>query len=121
ALRALVDLHPDVREAALEALKDRPRVDYEAVLLAGFQYPWAAVADHAAEALIALEMRDCTSKLIPLLDGKDVSRPFTIEVNRQPITVVQELVRINHLGNCLMCHAPSQQRTDLVRGRVPIP
>ena len=121
AQRALFDLDPDVREAAVGALQERPRHEYEAVLLAGFQYPWAAVADHAAEAVVALEMRDCAPKLVPLLDGKDVSRPFTVEVNKQRVTVVQELVRVNHLGNCLMCHAPSQQRTDLVRGRVPIP
>jgi hypothetical protein len=31
------------------------------------------------------------------------------------------VVRINHLGNCLMCHAPSLDRTDLVRGAVPTP
>jgi hypothetical protein len=30
-------------------------------------------------------------------------------------------VRINHLGNCLLCHSPSTSRADLVRGAVPTP
>jgi hypothetical protein len=28
---------------------------------------------------------------------------------------------VNHLKNCLLCHAPSQATTDLVRGAVPDP
>jgi hypothetical protein len=32
-----------------------------------------------------------------------------------------ELVRINHLSNCVLCHAPSQAKEDLIRGRIPIP
>src|SRR5262249_49233489 len=35
--------------------------------------------------------------------------------------VVRELVKVNHLANCLMCHGPSVSTNDLVRGRVPIP
>jgi hypothetical protein len=37
AQRALFDLSPEVREAAIEALKDRPAEDYRAQLLAGFR------------------------------------------------------------------------------------
>ncbi len=120
ARRALFDLDAGNRKAALTALADRPRADYEPVLLGGFQYPWPAVADHAAEAVVALQLRDLTPKLVTLLDGKDVSRPFTLDVGGKRLTVVQEVVRINHLGNCLLCHAPSLDRGDLVRGRVPL-
>ena len=40
---------------------------------------------------------------------------------RGQLSFVQELVRVNHLANCLLCHAPSFQRGDLVRGAVPTP
>jgi hypothetical protein len=33
--------------------------------------------------------------------------------------VAPELVRVNHLGNCLLCHAPSTNKDDPVRGVVP--
>jgi HEAT repeat protein len=121
AARALFDLHAQVREAAVAALKDRPAREYEPALLRGFQYPWNPVADHAAEALVMLGDKGAVPNLVMLLETKDVSRPFTMPVNNRRVTVVQELVRVNHLGNCLLCHAPSFSRTDLVRGRVPIP
>jgi hypothetical protein len=35
AVRAVVDLSPEVREAALRALQDRPAEDYRDLLLAG--------------------------------------------------------------------------------------
>lgn len=34
---------------------------------------------------------------------------------------VRELVRVNHLSNCLLCHAPSFKKDDRVRGVVPVP
>jgi HEAT repeat protein len=120
AARALFDLHPQVREAAVTALKDRPAKEYEPALLRGFQYPWAPVADHAAEALVLLGDHGAVPGLVALLEDKDVSRPYSVPVGKGKVTLVQELVRINHLGNCLLCHAPSFNRNDLVRGRVPI-
>lgn len=35
--------------------------------------------------------------------------------------MVREMVKINHMSNCVLCHAPSHSAEDLVRGRVPIP
>jgi hypothetical protein len=35
--------------------------------------------------------------------------------------VVSEVVRINHLRNCVLCHSPSFSPSDLVRGAVPTP
>jgi hypothetical protein len=35
--------------------------------------------------------------------------------------VVNELVRVNHLRNCLLCHPPSNSTRDLLRGMIPSP
>jgi hypothetical protein len=35
--------------------------------------------------------------------------------------VVRELVRVNHLRNCMLCHAPATSTNDPVRGLVPEP
>ena len=112
---ALFDLAPEVRAAAVQALAARPRAEYRAVLLAGFRYPWAPVADHAAEALLALEDRDA----VPAL--KELARETDPAAASVPASAVREVVRINHLSNCVMCHASSQNKDDLVRGRIPVP
>jgi HEAT repeat protein len=117
---ALFDLHPEVRQAAVKALQDRPAEEYGPALLRGLQHPWQPVADHAAEALVLLERRDTVPQLIPLLE-RDPARPVAVEVNRRRMLVVPEMVRVNHLANCLLCHPPSFHRADLVRGRVPTP
>jgi hypothetical protein len=119
AERALFDLHPEVRLAALVALKGRPARDYEAILVAGFQYPWPVVADLAAEALVALELKEAVPKLIPLLDARNPSEPYPVEMGKKRYTMVPELVRLNHLRNCLLCHLPSYSPLDPIRGPVP--
>jgi hypothetical protein len=119
AMRALTDLSPDVREAAARQLVERPREDYEPLLLAGLRYPWAPVATHAAEALAFLGDRDAVPQLVSLLERPDATQPFIVRQGGKDTTVVREVVRINHLSNCLLCHPPSAARTDLVRGAVP--
>src|SRR5439155_15009068 len=55
-----------------------------------------------------------------LLDEpNNVVRP----VNAGPTAVytMREVVRVNHLRNCLLCHAPATSPTDPVRGLVPPP
>jgi HEAT repeat protein len=121
AVRALVDLSPEVREAAVQALRDRPREEYEPVLLSGFLYPWSPVADHAAEALVALRDKEAVPGLVKVLEAPDPNRCFTVKEGKKDVPVVQELVRVNHLSNCMLCHPPSFARTDLVRGAVPTP
>src|SRR5437870_4162167 len=49
AMMAMTDLEPDVREAAIQALKDRPREEYLTLLAGGLSYPWTGVVAHAAE------------------------------------------------------------------------
>ena len=119
AQRALFDLSDEVREAAVRALADRPRKDYRELLLEGLRYPWPAVADHAAEALVALNDRGALGRLVQLLDRPSPSAPYLGPQSRQ--RVVPEVVRVNHLKNCMMCHAPSYKPDDPIRGRVPDP
>jgi hypothetical protein len=118
--RALFDLSADVREAAIAELKNRPAEDYCDQLIAGFRYPWPPAADHAAEALIALDGLSSIPQLIALLDMVDPVAPRIEKSKTENKIVVKELVRVNHLSNCLMCHAPSFSSQDLVRGNVPV-
>jgi hypothetical protein len=147
AQRALYDLSPEVREKAVLALKERPRQEFRQTLLQGFHYPWPAVEDHAAEALIALKDKASIPSLIDMLKEPASTLPFPVkqrqpastipipDKDRQPgstipipdkdkekeIYTVKELVRIGHMANCMVCHAPSLSTKDLVRGRVPVP
>jgi hypothetical protein len=121
AQRALYELNPDVREAAVVALKDRNASEYQDYFIQAFQHPWPPVADHAAEAIVALHLEALVPKLIPMLECTDPQLPVKVEVEKRPEHMLSELVRINHLSNCLLCHPPSFSRTDLVRGRVPDP
>jgi len=120
AQRALYDTAPEVREAAVRALNDRPREEYREVLVKGFRYPWAPVADHAAEAVIALRDREVLAALQEMVEEQDPSQPRggKLEEGQQPN--LREVVRINHLRNCVMCHAPSFSPSDKAVGPVPV-
>lgn len=119
AQRAVFDLSPEVREAAIQALNERPPSEYRDSLLSALRYPWAPAADHAAEALAALKDRDSIPQLVKLLDQPSPSQPF-VSVGEKDYRV-REIVQINHLGNCAMCHAQSVASTDPVRGQIPSP
>jgi hypothetical protein len=118
AQRAIFDLSQDVREAATLALRDRPADDYRSILLQGFRYPWAPAADHAADAVVTLEDRASIPELVRMLREPDPTAPFR---NEDGEPVIREMVRINHLANCTLCHASSPNAHELVRGRVPSP
>ena len=169
--RALFDLAADVREGAVRALVKRPRDEYRSLLLDGLRYPWPAAADHAAEALVALDERDAVPELTALVLASDPVAParrmyrpvdpvdlrtspkvkdalaetvVAIDERRGPLQLtthlaepsdiaravragpsavytMREMVRINHLRNCLLCHAPATSPNDPVRGLVPTP
>jgi hypothetical protein len=121
ARRAIFDLDPGIREAALMGLKLRPQKEYRAVILKGLQYPWLPGAQHAAEALVALQMRDTVPDLIRLLNKADPQDPFARVVASKPVQFVRELVRVNHVRNCLMCHSPAFANTDPLRSLIPAP
>ncbi len=116
AQRAVFDLSSEVREAAVKALKNRLRDEYRSVLLEALRYPWSVAADHAAEALVALKDDGAVFGLACLLDEPD---PLAPTQDKEKNWTVKELVRVNHLGNCLLCHAPSSSRDDPIRAPVP--
>jgi HEAT repeat protein len=106
AQRAVYDLSPEVREAAIEALHQRPFVEARQTLVDALRYPWPAVADHAADALAALGDRDAAPLLVALLDKPDPAAPFATQAGAS----VREVVRVKHIENCLLCHAPASGR-----------
>jgi hypothetical protein len=117
ARRAVFDLAPEVRGAAIEALKKRSRAEARPVLLAGLRHPWAPAAEHAADALVELTDRDAVPALEKQRDLPDPSLPY----REGGKWYVRELVKVNHLRNCLLCHAPSFNARDPVRGFIPVP
>jgi HEAT repeat protein len=117
AQRAVFDLDADVRRAAVTALRKRPADVYRAVLLKALRYPWSPVADHAAEALVELNDKAAVPHLVSLLSQPDPTLPETLP---NGMRVVREVVRVNHLTNCLMCHPPSYDGTGPVVGVDPV-
>jgi hypothetical protein len=97
-----------VRAGAIEELSVRRERDYTDVLALGLRYPWPAAARNAADAIVRLGRKDLAERLVALLDEPDPRGPRTKEVAGREVTVARELVRINHLRNCLLCHAPAE-------------
>lgn len=120
AKQAMVDSSPEVRDAALAALEYRPAAQYVPALLQGLRYPWPPVADRAAFALRRFKPEGAVPRLVALLDQPNPSLPVLDKRTKKPM--VRELVRLNHMRSCLLCHAPSANTNDgLVRGLVPTP
>jgi HEAT repeat protein len=115
AQRAVFDLSPEVREAAVQALAKRPPQEYRHVFLSGLRYPWAPAADHAAEALTALGDREAVPHLVGLLKEPDPAAP----VLARDQFLVREIVKLKHTNNCLTCHPPAGTGGDPVPGIVP--
>ena len=97
------------------------QADYSAALLDALRYPWPPAAEHAAEAIAALKLTALSPKVAALLKLPDPARPYSATVNGRQTFVVREVVRLNHMCNCMVCHAPSLNKDDLVRGRAPMP
>jgi HEAT repeat protein len=116
AERAVFDLNSEVRAAAIEALRSRPRDKYRYFFMAALRYPWAPAADHAAEALIALDDQEALPQLVTLLDLPDPSAPYA---GSRGDHLQRQLMRVNHSASCLMCHAPALSSRDPVIGVVP--
>ncbi len=120
---ALYDLDPNIRRRAGMALRIRPKEEYTDVLLDGLRYPWAPVAEQAALLAVSLSRTDLLPQLISALEGPDPGAPFEKEIKGKSVTMVRELVRINHHRNCLLCHAPAPANPSrqMVLGPVPSP
>jgi hypothetical protein len=114
---ALFDLSPKVRYTAIGELAHRDAKEYRQALLKGFDHPWPVIADHAAEALVALKRTETVATLVQMLDKPDPAAPFLKPAAGR--FVLKELVRVNHLSNCLLCHPPSLKTQDKLRGLVP--
>jgi hypothetical protein len=99
---AIFDLSERIRDGATDALKTRPLDEFQVRLLEGFRYPWAEVAKHAAETCAELNARELVEPLTALLDKPDPARPVR-DADGQ--WVQTEMVRLNHLSNCTLCHA----------------
>ena len=118
AQRALFDIWGGAREAAISALAERSPHEYRRKLFEGFRYPWPPIADHAADALVALNDQKVVADLVDLLDEPDPAAPYQDEDGQW---CLDELVRVNHMRNCALCHAPSFTNTDPIRGLIPVP
>lgn len=118
ARRAVFDLSPRVRKSAVEQLQKREGADAREVFLEAMRHPWEPAADHAAWALAELEDDGATPDLRELVDMAAPSAPVKGKDGRW---TSRELVRVNHLRNCLLCHAPSTDSEDLARAPVPTP
>src|SRR5262245_8026993 len=112
ANRAVFDVSDEVREAAVAALRKRDAVEYRDILVAGLRHPWPAAAEFAAEALVNLKDASVLPALIDLLDQPPPNEPFVTKVGNADAKVIREMVRVNHLRNCVLCHAPSMGATD---------
>jgi hypothetical protein len=118
ARRAVFDLSARVRREALATLRQRHLEDFRAVLAEGLRYPWAPAARHAAEALLALEDGEVINDLVAMLDLPDPEQPVQRSDGRWE---KPQLVRVNHLRNCLLCHPPSTSESEPLRGQIPVP
>jgi hypothetical protein len=126
---AIFSAEAEVRTAAVASLKKRDGKDYTDILVAGLKYPWPAVAERSSEAMVTLGRKDLLPHLIDVLEKPDPRAPQPQEMNGKKVSVVRELVRVNHHHNCLLCHAPasatpSKEEAAKLKGltaQVPVP
>jgi hypothetical protein len=105
-----------VRRVAGAVLEQRDTRSASDILRQGLRYPWPSVATHAAELIVRLERADLAPELAKMLEEPDPRLPVARQVAGKNVYVVRELVRINHLRNCLLCHPPGNT-PDVVRER----
>ncbi len=110
---AIFSAESEVRTEALTALKKREGKDCTAILLAGLKYPWPAVAEQSSAAIVELGRKDLIPHLIDILEKPDPRAP---QIDKK-VSLVRELVRVNHHHNCLLCHAPAPRRAFDGRNR----
>ena len=108
---ALYDPEASVRGTAVKALKREPLDRYGTKLVDGFRHPSRHVAEHAADAIVALELFELLPKLVDFLAEPDPAAPFEVEQAGKKVLMVREVVKLNHHRNCLLCHAPATAAT----------
>jgi hypothetical protein len=119
---AVFDTDAGNRAAAVRALGQRNRAEAAAALARHLQYPWPRAVEHACEALVALNAQEALPALARAYGQQDPDAPFRVDLpNKVGGFFRREVVRVNHPRNCIMCHTPSSNQSDLVRGAVPNP
>ncbi len=117
AHRAAFDLAPEVRDAATEALNGRDPEVWRPVFVKALGYPWPPPADFAAEALIKLRAVGAIPELVVLLGKPQPGLPVTLP---NKAVVIREVVKVNHLRNCMLCHPPALRGNEPVVGVDPV-
>jgi hypothetical protein len=111
-----------VREDALRSLAVRREADSAKALSEALRYPWPQVARNAAEAIVKLKRKDLLPQLVDALEAPDPRAPRAEKEMAVEVTVASELVRVNHLQSCLLCHAPAKVCDGLLLvAEVPVP
>ena len=103
---ALFDPEASVRQAAVRSLEQQPVEQYGPKLVDGFRHPSPYVAEHAADALVALKRVAPLPMVVDLLDEPDLPAQFERNVAGTKTLAIREVVKVNHLRNCILCHAP---------------
>jgi hypothetical protein len=119
---AVFDTDAGNRAAAVDALRKRDRKQLSQFLVSYIRYPWPRAVEHTAEALVSLNCQEAIPQLAAAYNQPDPDAPFRVDLpDMATDTYRREVVRINHLRNCVMCHAPALESSDLLRGAVPDP
>jgi hypothetical protein len=111
----------EMRSKAVDALAVRRDADYDEILINGLNYPFPAVAERSKDAIVKMKRLDLAPKLVAMLDRPDPRAPQTKEIDGKTVPVVRELVRVNHLKNCLLCHSPAKVESLAAMGLPPGP
>jgi len=122
---AIFSSEDEVRFTAADTLKVRREKDYTDILVNGLRYPWPAVAKRSADAIARIGRADLIPELVAVLDAADPRLPQSKMSGWTEVTVVREMVKVNHHRNCAMCHAPAGATgvvpASALTAEVPIP
>jgi hypothetical protein len=121
---AVFSAEDDIRLAAVNALQVRRERDYTDILVRGLRYPYPKVSRNAVDAIVRLKREDLLPQLVALLEEPDPRAPQDKEEGAKKVTVVSEMVRINHHRNCALCHSPGTNGdvgNDTLTAGVPLP
>ena len=120
---AIFSAEEDVRLAAITSLKVRREKDYTDILVKGLRYPWPAVAKRSADAITRIGRTDLIPELVTVLTEDDPRMPTPKDNGGKKVSVVREMVKINHHRNCMMCHPPGNPGTvaaNAITAEVPV-
>ena len=102
-------------------MAQRPANEFRKVLLDAFRYPWPAPAIHAAEVVVALKWGGVRPDLAEMAELPDPALPIVELVEGKKVFSMREVVRINHLCNCILCHPLALNSRNPISGSIPSP